>query len=86
MYIVWMLIVGLIAGALAKLVMPGRQGGGWGITLLLGVAGAVVAGLIGRAVGWYSEGAGPGILASAIGAVIVLAIYGMATGRRTLTH
>ncbi len=86
MGIVWMLIVGLIAGALAKLIMPGRQGGGMFVTMLLGVAGAVAAGLIGRALGWYDStaGEGPGILASTLGALAVLAVYGFASRGRTL--
>jgi uncharacterized membrane protein YeaQ/YmgE (transglycosylase-associated protein family) len=88
MYIVWMLIIGLVAGALAKLIMPGRQGGGWGITMLLGVAGALVAGLVGRMVGFYDPdaGEGPGILAATIGAVAVLAIYFAVANRRSLPH
>ena len=85
MEIVWMLIIGLVAGALAKLIMPGRQGGGMLVTMLLGVAGAVAVGLIGRALGWYdsSHGEGPGLIASTLGALGVLAIYGFAS-RRTL--
>ena len=84
---IWMLIVGLVAGALAKLVMPGRQGGGIIVTMLLGVVGAFVAGAIGRAVGWYhSPDEGPGIIAATVGAILVLAVYGMATHRRGLMH
>ncbi len=80
-----MLIVGLIAGALAKLVMPGRQGGGIILTMLLGIVGAFVAGTLGRAAGWYhSPNDGPGIIASTVGALVVLAIYGMVTRRRGL--
>jgi uncharacterized membrane protein YeaQ/YmgE (transglycosylase-associated protein family) len=72
---IWMLIVGLIAGALAKLVMPGRQGGGIILTMLLGVVGAFVAGALGRAAGWYhSPDQGPGIIASTVGALIVLGL------------
>ncbi len=86
MEIVWMLIVGLVAGALAKLIMPGRQGGGIVMTMLLGVAGAVAVGLLGRALGWYdsSAGEGPGLIASTLGALGVLAVYGMVTRRRSL--
>jgi len=84
---IWMLIVGLIAGALAKLLMPGRQGGGIIVTMLLGVVGAFVAGALGRAAGWY-HGAdeGPGIIAATIGALVVLAIYGAITRRRGLLN
>jgi uncharacterized membrane protein YeaQ/YmgE (transglycosylase-associated protein family) len=81
MHLLWMLIVGLIVGALAKLVMPGRDPGGIIVTMLLGVAGSVIAGLIGRAVGWYSEGQPAGFISSIIGAVILLAIYRLIIGR-----
>jgi uncharacterized membrane protein YeaQ/YmgE (transglycosylase-associated protein family) len=86
MHFLWMLIVGLVAGALAKLIMPGRQGGGIIVTMVLGVVGAFAAGLLGRALGWYGpEGDGPGIVASTLGALAVLAIYGFATrGHRTV--
>jgi len=88
MEIVWMLIVGLVAGALAKLIMPGRQGGGMFVTMLLGVVGAVAAGLMGRALGWYdsSAGEGPGLIASTVGALVVLALYGVATRRGALRN
>ena len=76
------LIVGLIVGALAKLVMPGKDPGGFIITILLGVAGAFIAGWLGSAVGWYEAGEGPGIIMSVIGAVILLAIYRAVIGRR----
>jgi uncharacterized membrane protein YeaQ/YmgE (transglycosylase-associated protein family) len=78
-----MLIIGLIAGAIAKLLMPGKDPGGIVVTMLLGVAGSLLAGWLGRAVGWYHEGtSGPGIIASVIGAFILLAIYRFAIGRR----
>jgi len=84
---IWMLIVGLIAGVLAKFVMPGRQGGGVVITMLLGMAGALVAGALGHAAGWYrTPEEGPGILAATVGALVVLVIYGAVTRRRGLIH
>lgn len=82
MSILTTLIVGLIVGALAKLVMPGKDPGGIIITILLGVAGAFVGGWIGHALGWYSAGEGPGIIVSIVGAVILLAIYRAVLGRR----
>ena len=82
MHILTTLIVGLIVGALAKLVMPGRDPGGIIITIVLGVAGAFVGGWIGHALGWYAAGEGPGIIMSVVGAVILLAIYRLAVGRR----
>ena len=84
MSIIWMIIIGGIAGLLAKLIMPGRDPGGVIVTVLLGIAGAVVAGFIGRAIGWYDEpGEGAGLIASVIGAVIILAGYRLIAGERT---
>jgi uncharacterized membrane protein YeaQ/YmgE (transglycosylase-associated protein family) len=81
MHLLWMIVIGLIVGALAKLIMPGRDPGGVIVTILLGIAGSVVAGLIGRAVGWYSAGQPAGFIASIIGAIIILAIYRLIIGR-----
>jgi uncharacterized membrane protein YeaQ/YmgE (transglycosylase-associated protein family) len=75
MHILITLIVGLIVGALAKLVMPGRDPGGILITMLLGVAGAFIAGMLGHSLGWYTVGEGPGIIASVVGSVILLGVY-----------
>ena len=82
MHILWMLIIGLIVGALAKLVMPGKDPGGTVMTILLGIAGSFVAGFLGRALGWYDPGEPAGFIASILGATIVLAIYRAMTGRR----
>ena len=76
------LIIGLIVGALAKLVMPGKDPGGFIITSLLGVAGAFIAGWMGHALGWYEAGESPGIIMSVVGAVVLLAIYRAVIGRR----
>jgi uncharacterized membrane protein YeaQ/YmgE (transglycosylase-associated protein family) len=81
MHFLWMIVVGLIVGAIAKLLMPGRDPGGFIITILLGIGGSVVAGLLGRGLGWYTEGEPVGFIASVIGAVILLAIYRMIVGR-----
>ena len=86
MDILWTLIIGLIVGAIAKLLMPGRDPGGFIITMLLGVAGALLAGFIGRALGWYeSTNSGPGIIASVLGAMLLLFLYRVFTGRRRTT-
>jgi uncharacterized membrane protein YeaQ/YmgE (transglycosylase-associated protein family) len=77
MAIVWAIIIGAIVGALAKLLMPGRDPGGFWITALLGIAGAIVAKLIGQAVGWYGPYDSVGFVAAVIGAIIILAIYRM---------
>ena len=82
MHLLWMIIVGLIVGALAKLIMPGHDPGGIIVTILLGIAGSMVAGFLGRAVGWYVEGQPAGFIASVIGAIITLAIYRIIIGRR----
>ena len=75
MHILITVIVGLIVGALAKLVMPGKDPGGIIVTMLLGIAGSFIAGAVGHSLGWYAIGDGPGLIASIIGAVILLAIY-----------
>lgn len=82
MSIIWMLVVGLIVGAIAKLLMPGRDPGGFIVTILLGIAGALVAGFLGRSLGWYHEGQPAGILASIVGAILILAVYRLIARRR----
>jgi uncharacterized membrane protein YeaQ/YmgE (transglycosylase-associated protein family) len=83
MHILSMIIVGLIVGALAKLFMPGRDPGGIIVTMALGIAGSVLAGWLGHALGWYStREQGPGIIASIIGSMLILGIYRMVIGRR----
>ena len=75
MGIIGTLIIGLIAGALAKLLMPGRDPGGFIITMLLGVAGAFVATYLGQAIGWYEAGEGAGFIGAVVGAVLLLLAY-----------
>lgn len=75
MGILWTLIIGLIVGAVAKLLMPGRDPGGIIVTLLLGVAGAFLGTFLGQAIGRYGPNDGAGFIASVIGAMILLAIY-----------
>ena len=82
MGIIWMIIIGLIVGAIAKLLMPGRDPGGFIITILLGIAGSFVAGFLGRSMGWYSEGEPAGFIASVVGAILLLLIYRMIAGGR----
>jgi uncharacterized membrane protein YeaQ/YmgE (transglycosylase-associated protein family) len=81
--IIGWIIFGLIVGAVAKLLMPGRDPGGIIVTMLLGIAGAVAGGYLGRVLGWYGPNDGAGFLMSLVGAIILLAIYRMAIGRRT---
>ena len=82
MSILWTIIIGLVVGALAKLVMPGKDPGGIIITILLGIVGAFVGTFIGRALGLYGPGQAAGWIMSVIGAIIVLAIYRAVVGRR----
>jgi uncharacterized membrane protein YeaQ/YmgE (transglycosylase-associated protein family) len=85
MHFIWSLIVGLVVGAIAKLLMPGKDPGGVIITSLLGVAGAFLASFIGTALGWYRAGeVGPGVIASIIGAMILLGLYRALFRRRTV--
>lgn len=76
------IIIGGIAGAIAKLLMPGRDPGGCIITVLLGIGGALLAGWLGHAIGWYKTGEGAGFLAAIVGAFIILLIYRLIAGRR----
>jgi uncharacterized membrane protein YeaQ/YmgE (transglycosylase-associated protein family) len=79
---IWMLFIGLIVGALAKLVMPGRDPGGILVTMLLGIAGALVAGYVGRLLGLYEPGQSAGFVISTVGAILLLAFYRLVMGRR----
>jgi uncharacterized membrane protein YeaQ/YmgE (transglycosylase-associated protein family) len=85
MELLWTFMIGLVVGIIAKLLMPGRDPGGFIITALLGIAGAFVAHAIGRAMGWYAEGQPAGFIASVIGAIILLALYRLVAGRRVNT-
>lgn len=81
--IIGWIVIGGIAGAIAKLLMPGRDPGGCIVTVLLGVAGALLAGWIGRAIGWYSPSdQGAGFIAAIVGALVILVIYRLIIGRR----
>jgi uncharacterized membrane protein YeaQ/YmgE (transglycosylase-associated protein family) len=71
----WMCLIGLIAGAVAKLIMPGKDPGGIIITMLLGIAGSLLAGYLGRVLGFYQEGQPAGFIMSVVGAIVLLAIY-----------
>ena len=81
MSILWTIFVGLIAGALAKLVMPGRDPGGIIVTILLGIGGALVAKFLGQALGIYQEGQTAGLIGSTVGAVVILFAYRLVKGK-----
>ena len=82
MGLITILVVGLIVGAIAKLLVPGRDPGGWIVTILLGIAGAFVGTWLGRTLGLYSGGQSAGWIASIIGAVVLLLLYRAIAGRR----
>ena len=78
----WM-VFGLIVGAIGKLLMPGRDPGGIIVTMALGIAGALTAGFIGRALGWYGPTDGAGYIAAILGAMLLLWLYRMVVARRS---
>jgi uncharacterized membrane protein YeaQ/YmgE (transglycosylase-associated protein family) len=75
MSIVWALLTGLIIGAIAKLLMPGRDPGGYLVTILLGIAGSLLATFVGRMMGLYDSGASAGWIMSVVGAIVVLLLF-----------
>ena len=75
MYWLWVILIGLVVGALAKLIMPGKDPGGFIVTILLGIGGSIVGTWLGRGIGWYKEGQSAGFIVSVFGALILLAIY-----------
>lgn len=84
MHILLTIVVGLIVGALAKLIMPGKDPGGAIVTILIGIAGSFIAGFLGHALGWYNVGEGPGIIGSIVGAIVLLGVYRLAIGRKVV--
>jgi uncharacterized membrane protein YeaQ/YmgE (transglycosylase-associated protein family) len=84
MGIIWTIIIGFLAGVVAKFIMPGRnEPSGFILTTILGIVGAVIATYLGQAIGWYRAGEGAGFIGAVVGAIIVLAIWGMIAARRT---
>ena len=84
MHYIWVAIIGVVVGALAKLIMPGKDPGGIIITMILGIAGSFLGTFIGRALGMYQQGEAAGFIMSLIGAIILLALYRMFVGRRAI--
>lgn len=80
--IIGWVVFGLIVGVIAKLLMPGRDPGGFMVTMLLGMAGALLGGFVGRSLGWYGPNDGAGFLMSLVGAILLLVIYRIVTGRQ----
>jgi uncharacterized membrane protein YeaQ/YmgE (transglycosylase-associated protein family) len=84
MGIIWTIVIGFLAGVVAKLIMPGKsEPSGFILTTVLGVVGAFVATFLGQALGWYRADEGAGLIGAVVGAVIVLAIWGFMSSRRT---
>ena len=76
------IFLGAVAGIVAKLIMPGKDPGGCIVTILLGIAGALVAGFIGNALGWYTQGQAGGFITATLGAVLILFLYRLLARRR----
>jgi len=85
MSILWAILIGFVVGLIAKFLMPGRDGGGFILTALLGIVGAVAATFLGQAMGIYAPGQSAGFIGAVIGAMIVLFIFGLVRGRRRLS-
>ena len=81
MGIIWTIVLGFVIGLIAKLVHPGKENMGFIMTIVLGIAGSFLAGIIGQAIGWYKAGEGAGFIASVIVAIILLVIYGKIKGK-----
>jgi uncharacterized membrane protein YeaQ/YmgE (transglycosylase-associated protein family) len=84
MGIIWTIIIGFIAGVIAKFIMPGpNEPQGFILTAILGIVGAFVASFLGQMLGWYGPGEGAGLIGAVVGAIIVLLVYGYFAGRKT---
>ena len=81
MHVIWMVLIGLVVGILARFLHPGRENMGLIATILLGIAGSLAATFLGRLVGFYKEGEAAGFLMALVGAVVLLVIYGMVRGK-----
>jgi len=75
MHILWVILIGLIAGALARLIVPGTEPGGFIVSIILGIVGALVATYLGKAIGWYKPGESAGFIGATLGAIVVLVAY-----------
>jgi uncharacterized membrane protein YeaQ/YmgE (transglycosylase-associated protein family) len=81
--LIWTLVIGLLIGAVAKLLMPGRDPGGCIITMLIGIAGSFIASYLGQAMHWYEQGQPAGFISSVIGAMLLLLLYRLIAPRRS---
>ena len=84
MAILWTILIGFLIGLVAKFLMPGRDPGGFIITILLGIAGSFLAGFLGRTMGWYGEGEPAVFIFSVVGAILLLIIYRLLFAKRAV--
>lgn len=77
MHIVWTILIGFVAGAVARAIKPGDDSAGFIVTTLIGIAGSLIATYVGQAMGWYTAGQGAGFIASVVGAIVLLFLYGL---------
>ena len=83
MGILWTIIIGFVAGLIAKFIVPGnREPSGFILTTILGIVGAIVASYLGQALGWYQPGEGAGLIGAVVGAIIILLVWGAVARRR----
>jgi uncharacterized membrane protein YeaQ/YmgE (transglycosylase-associated protein family) len=75
MHLLWVVLIGLVVGAVAKFLTPGRDPGGFIVTIIIGIAGSLIATWLGRAIGWYQEGQSAGFIMSVLGAILLLGIH-----------
>jgi uncharacterized membrane protein YeaQ/YmgE (transglycosylase-associated protein family) len=83
MGIIWTIVIGFVAGVIAKFIMPGKnEPSGFILTTILGIVGAIVASYLGKALGWYAPGEGAGLIGAVVGAIIILFLWGLIAKRR----
>ena len=82
MSIIWTILIGFVAGLFARAIKPGNDSAGFIVTTLIGIAGSLIATYLGQALGWYTAGQGAGFIASIVGAIVLLFVWGMIKGKR----
>ncbi|MDP9901163.1 GlsB/YeaQ/YmgE family stress response membrane protein [Variovorax ginsengisoli] len=82
MSIIWTILIGFVAGLIARAIKPGNDSAGFIVTTLIGIAGSLIATYLGQAMGWYTAGQGAGFIASVVGAIVLLFVWGMIKGKR----
>lgn len=82
MSIIWTILIGFVAGLIARAIKPGNDSAGFIVTTLIGIAGSLIATYLGQALGWYTAGQGAGFIASIVGAIVLLFVWGIIKGKR----